>query len=238
MYDGPAQQFPPPPASPAPPVPPPPRAGGTGRVVVITAAATLAAYAAVAGVVAAVVLTTGEGIAGPEPEYAELPAEPCTAASRSQLGAVSARMPSASFADDRSSCSWHAEFADGSAGHLRVGYRLPVDDDREPQVDESAAEAEFEARRSELVDGSDGDYWSVEVLESRELDIADEAVVSHFVESDEESSSRAEVLVRVESVLIQVSVSEPWEVRTGRADFTGDEELLIAIAERAVTVLE
>lgn len=235
MYDGPAQQYPQPPA---PPAPPPPRRGGTGRVVVITAAATLAAYAAVAGVVGSIVLGSGEGMAGPEPEYAELPAEPCAAASRSQLGAVSARLPSASFADERSSCSWHAEFSDGSPGHLRIGFRLPADGDREPQVDESAAEVEFELRRNELVDGFDGEHWSVEVLESRELDIADGAVVSHSVENGEEPGSRSEVLVRVESVLVEVSAHEPWETRTGRADFTGDEETLIAIAERAVTVLE
>ncbi|WP_197285862.1 hypothetical protein [Nocardiopsis sp. NRRL B-16309] len=235
MYDGPAQQFPQPPAAPAPPTP---RRGSTGRTVVITAAATLAAYAAVAGVVGAVTLTAEEGMAGPEPEFAELPADPCAAASRSQLGAVSARMPSASFADERSTCSWHAEFSDGSPGHLSITFRLPLDSDREPQVDESAAEAEFEERRSELVDGSDGDYWTVEVLESRELDIADESVVSHVVESDEESGSRAEVLVRVGSVLVEVSASEPWEVRTGRADLTGDEDVLVDIAERAATSLE
>ncbi|GAB2513824.1 hypothetical protein [Nocardiopsis aegyptia] len=237
MYDGPAQQFPQPQAVSA---PPPPRRGGTGRTVAITAAATLAAYTVVAGVVVAMNLTSdGGGMAGPEPEYDELPAEPCTAASRDDLGALSARMPSASFAAESSSCAWQAEFSDGSFGHLRVGFRLPTDGDSEPRVDESAAEGDFEVRRGELVDGTDEEYWTLEVLESRELDIADEAVVSHFREgSFGETSSRAEVLVRVESVLVTVSASEPWEQRSGSADYTGDEEVLVSVAERAVTLLE
>ncbi|MFE3461419.1 hypothetical protein ACFXKD_28070 [Nocardiopsis aegyptia] len=237
MYDGPAQQFPQPQAVPA---PPPPRRGGTGRTVVITAAATLAAYTIVAGVVVAMNLTSdGGGMAGPRPEYEELPAEPCTAASRADLGALSARMPSASFAAESSSCTWQTEFSDGSFGHLSIGYRLPTDDENEPRVDESAAEDAFERRRNDLVDGSGEEYWTLDVLESRELDIADEAVVSHFREgSFDVTSSRAEVLVRSESVLVTVSASEPWEQRSGRADYTGDEEVLVSLAERAVTVLE
>ncbi|MFD3686891.1 hypothetical protein ACFWTE_18970 [Nocardiopsis sp. NPDC058631] len=204
----------------------------------ITAAATLAAYAAVAGVAGTVMATTGGDRGGPEPQHEGLPADPCSAASRSQLGAVSALLPSASFAEEAVSCTWYAEFSDGTVGVLSVRYRLPLDTEGEPQHDESAAEDEYGSRSADLVEGNDDDYWTVEVQEARELDIADEAVVSHHREGSDESSSTAEVLVRVGGVLVEVSMNEGWESRTGSADFTGDEELLISIAERAVTALE
>jgi hypothetical protein len=214
--------------------------------VAITVAATLAAYTVVAGVVAAVVLTSGgEESAGPVPEYPELPTEPCAIATRSQLGAVSARMPSASFTESNSSCAWFAQFSDGSIGFLRIAYRVPAHDADESEARESsraveeAAEAEFGQRSTELLDGID-DYWTMEVLDAREFDLADGAVVSHVREGADASDlgSRAVVLARAERVVLEVSMSEPWDQRTGTSDYTGDEDLLISIAERAVAALE
>ncbi|RKS06468.1 hypothetical protein DFP74_2100 [Nocardiopsis sp. Huas11] len=238
MYDGPAQQFPPPPPPPGSAVPAVTRRGGTGRTVAITVAATLAAYAVVAGVVASATLTGG----GADPAGAQtgpgVPTEPCAAPSRSQLGGVSARMPTARFSETSASCAWYAEFSDGSLGFLHLAYRLPSAGAADEAAAEATAEAEFELRRNELVDGSDDEYWTMEVLESREVGLGDEAVVSHFREGDDEVGSRAAVLVRAESVLVEVSASEPWEGRSGGTDFSGDEELLLSIAERAVTVLD
>ncbi|MGW5879998.1 hypothetical protein ACWFMI_25955 [Nocardiopsis terrae] len=236
MYNGPAQQFPQPPA--APPAPPP-RRGGTGRTVAITVAATLGIYTVVAGAVVAVVAATGSGAAAQGPEFEGLPTDPCGVSIGSQLGAVSAFLPSASFSEARSSCGWSVEYADGTYGHLTLAYRHPTGEDGEPLRGESEAEDYYEERSRELLDGNDDEYWSMEVEEARELDFGDEAVVSHYRQgSEDDMSSRAEVLVRVGDLLVEVTANEDWEDRSGRADFTGDEEVLVAIAERAAARLE
>lgn len=231
MYDGRAQQSPRPPAA---PVPAPTRRGGAGRTVAITAAAVIAVYALVVGAVAAMPFTSGGGgPTGPEPG-AGLPTEPCAVPSWSHLAAVSGRMPSATFGEASSSCVWYARFSDGSIGFLSLEYWLPSG----AGTDEVVAEAEFGERSGDLVHGMEWDSWTMEVLESRDLDIADEALLSHLREGDGEVSNRAVVLVRAENILVTVQANESWETRTGASDFTGDEELLISVAERAVTALE
>lgn len=69
--------------------------------------------------------------------------------------------------------------------------------------------------------------------ESRELDFGEQAVVSYFRQEYEEMHGRAEVLVLVGGVMIEVTASEDWDGAPGRPDFTGDDEALAAIAERA-----
>ncbi|GHC97475.1 hypothetical protein GCM10007079_51010 [Nocardiopsis terrae] len=236
MYNGPAQQFPQPPV--APPAPPP-RRGGTGRTVAITVAATLGVYTVVAGAVVAVVAATGSGAAAQGPEFEGLPTDPCGVSIGSQLDAVSAFLPSASFSESRSSCSWNVEYSDGTPGDLFLGYRHPTDHRGEILRGESEAEDYYEARARELLDGDADEYWSVEVQDAGELDLGDEAVVSHYRQgSEDDMYSRAEVLVRVGDLLVEVMADEGREDRSGRADFTGDEEALIAIAERAAAELE
>ncbi|MEV2278896.1 hypothetical protein AB0I72_25240 [Nocardiopsis sp. NPDC049922] len=221
------------------PVPPPAPRSGTGRTVGITVAVTLAAFVLVAGAVGAAFALTGSGAATPEPEFDELPAEPCAAATRSELGAVSATLGSQSYHDGAVSCDWYAEFSDGTVGYLRVAFRLPTDDDYEPVVDEEAAERQYAADAENLLGETDSEYAWLEVIESDELDLGDESLVSHNVDGpDDEPQSEAEVLARVGTVLVSVTASEPYGNSTGEADFTGDEELLIAIAERAVALLE
>ena len=230
MYDGPTQQF----HAPA-PAPVPPRR--TGRTVGITIAATLGVYVLVVGGVGAVIAGTGSGgTAGPE--FEGLPTEPCSAAGGSQLGSLSASLPNASFSDSSSTCHWYVEYSDGSQGLLFVRYRLPTDDDHEPLRGESDAQEQYAEEADALRDGEDGDYWTQEILEARELDIGDESVVSHYREGTEELTSQAEVLVRSGGMLVAVEATELREQASGRADFTGDEETLVAIAEDALSLLE
>lgn len=232
MYHGPEARFPHPP--PAPPARPP---RSTGRVVAITMAVTLGAYVLVAGAAGAVLAGGGGGsVSGPE--FEGLPTESCGVASAAELDSVSATLPYASFSAISSSCGWGAEFSDGTEGFLRLEYRLPVDEDREPLRTVSDAEEEYEAESGRLLDGEDEGYWALEVLDSRELEFGDEAVLSHHLEGGDEKSSRVTVLARVEGVLVEVTAQERWDGRSGAADFTDDEEAIVAIAERAVSLLE
>ncbi|MCY9786489.1 hypothetical protein KIK06_21595 [Nocardiopsis sp. EMB25] len=235
MQQGPAQY----PAAPTPPpVPPPVRRGGTGRTVGITVAATLAAYVAVAGAAGTVFALTGSGTAAPEPVFDELPGDPCAAATGSELGALSAALPGQGYYDGGMRCNWVAEFSDGTVGRLTVSFQLPHDDDYEAVVDEEEAEREYDEEAEDLL--GEAEYQWRDVIESDELDgLGDEALVSHYVVgSGEEPRSQADVLVRVGTVLIEVSAGEAYGSATGEADFVDDEELLIAVAERAVTMLE
>ncbi|WP_116247980.1 hypothetical protein [Nocardiopsis sp. FIRDI 009] len=223
------------------PAPPPAGRGGTGRIVGITVAVTLAAYAVVAGAAGAVFALGGSGAAAPEPGFDELPGEPCAAATRSQLGAVSAALPRKGYYEGSVSCDWVAEFSDGTRGRLEVTFRLPLSEgDYEPVADEGEAERYYAGEARELlVEPGSGDGWR-EVVDSDEIDdLGDEALVSHHVGGGEgERRSEARVLVRVGTVLIEVTAGETYDDGTGEADFTDDEELLVAIAERAVGVLE
>lgn len=230
MYDGPAQQFPQ--TTPA-PVPP----HRTGRTVGITIAATLGVYVLVVGVAGAVIAGTGSGGAA-GPEFEGLPTEPCSAVSGSQLGSLSASMTNASFSDTSSICLWYVEYSDGAEGVLAVRYRLPTDEDHEPLRGESDAQDQYAEEADVLLNGEDGDYWTQEVLEARELELGDESVVSHYREGGDDMVATAEVLVRVGGVLVEVEASEVGEQASGRADYTGDEEMLIAIAESALTLVE
>lgn len=228
MYHGPTQQFPP-------PAPVAPRR--TGRTVGITIAMTLGVYVLVVGVAGAVIAGTGSGSAA-GPEFEGLPTEPCSAASGSQLGSLSAMVATASFSEVGSSCQWYVEYSDGTQGTLSVRYRIPTDDDREPLRGESNAQDQYAKEADALRDGEDGDYWTQEILEARDLDLGDESVVSHYRTGSGELNSQAEVLVRSGGVLVAVEAAEVWEQASGRADFTEDEETLIAIAENALTLVE
>lgn len=230
MYNGPTQQFPP-----MAPAPVPPRR--TGRTVGITIAVTLGVYVLVVGVAGAVIVGTDSG-SGAGPEFEGLPTEPCSAANGSQLGSLSASMPNASFSDTYSSCQWYTEYSDGTQGTLSVSYRLPTDDDHEPLRGESDAQAQYAEEADALLDGEDGEYWTQEVLESRELELGDDSVMSHYREGSDDLTSNAEVLVRVGGVLVSVTAAEPWGNASGRSDFTADEETLIAITESALTLVE
>ncbi len=247
MYNGPSQPHPhPQPQYPgsqlpgqippgAPNGPPTPRRGGTGRTVAITVAATLGAYVLVAGGIWAVTSSSGGSTSGPE--FDGLPTQPCGVATGSQLSSVGAVLASASFSETTSSCWWDAEFSDGTHGLLNVSFRFATDDGDTPLRSESEAEQAFEEESDQLLNGDDGDYWSVDVQESRTLDLGDESVVSHYLEGSDDKGSHARVLVRVGEFLVEVSARENWADRTGRADFTPDEEPLIGIAERAVAHL-
>lgn len=215
---------------------PAPRRGGTGRTVAITVAATLGVYALAAGAVWMVTSSSGASVAGPE--FDGLPTDPCAAATSSELNGIDAVMPSATFSESRSSCWWGAEFSDGTYGSLNVNYRFATDRDDVPLRDESETEEVFADEAADLLDGDGGEYWSIEVEESRTLDLGDESVVSHYLEGGDEKGSNAKVLVRVGDLLVEVSATEDWTDRTGRSDFTADEETLLAIAERAVAQLE
>lgn len=242
MYNGPSQQFPPPAQPAPPPVPgshfaPPPRRGGTGRTIGITVAATIGVYALVAG---GIWLLSPSGASVTGPEFDGLPTDPCAVPTSSQLNSVSARLPSSSLSATESRCSWSVEYSDGTQGSLGVRYWFPMESDNQPKRSSSDIEEAYENRAEQLLDGESEDdgYWAVEVQESRELDFGDQAVVSHFREGYEDLRGRAEVLVLADGVLIEVTSNEVWEETPGRPDFTGDEDTLIAIAERAVNHLE
>ncbi|SIO90657.1 hypothetical protein [Nocardiopsis sp. JB363] len=235
MYDGPPQGFPQAASAPMRP------RRSTGRTVAITVAATLGAYVLVVGVAGAVIVGTGSGASGAGNETEGLPSEPCSAGGGSQLGALSASMPNANFGEARSTCQWWVEYSDGTPGVLFVRYRFATDDDERPLRDESDAQELYETESERLLDGDDSDYWSVEVSEARELELGDESVVSHYQEGSDDMVGNADVLVRVGDVLVSVEASEAVESpehRTGRVDFTEDEETLIAMAEHAVTLVE
>lgn len=230
MYNGAPQGFPGPTS-----VPPPKRS--TGRTIAITVASTLGAYVLVGGIVVAITVGTGSDASGTGREPTGLPTDPCSAGG-SGLGSLSASIPSANFDKARSTCQWQVEYSDGTQGVLSVRYRFATDDDEEPLHDESDAQEQYEVEAEELLDGDESDYWSVEVSEARELDLGDESVVSYYKEGSDEMAGNADVLVRVGDVLVSVEATESWENRTGRIDFTEDEETLIAIAEHAVTLAE
>lgn len=177
----------------------------------------------------------GAAVAGPE--FDGLPADPCSVPTSSQLNSVSARLASAHLSPSNSRCSWSVEWSDGSRGSLNVRYRFPTDRDNEPQRSASDVEEGYEERFEQLTEGEEADYWTVEVQESRELDLGDQAVLAHVREGYEDLRGKAEVLVLAEGVLIDVWASEAWDENPGRPDFTGDEDTLIAIAERAVNRL-
>jgi hypothetical protein len=198
-------------------------------------AATAGVYALAAG---GLWLVSSSGASAAGPEFDGLPADPCSVATGSQLNSVSARMASAHLSPSASRCSWSVEWSDGTLGSLSVRYRFPVDSDNEPQRSASDVEEEYEERFEQLTDGEGDDYWTVEVQESRELDLGDQAVVSHFREGYQDLRGKAEVLVLADGVLIDVVANEAWEEKPGRPDFTGDEDTLVAIAERAVNSLE
>ena len=231
MYDGPPQGFTQPASAPQPPK------RSTVRTVAITVAATLGAYVLVGGIVAAIIVGTGTDASGTGQESTGLPADPCSAGG-SALGALSASIPNANFDKTRSTCQWQVQYSDGTQGVLSVRYRFATDDDEKPLRDESDAQELYETESQGLLDGDDSDYWSVEVSEARELDLGDESVVSHYKEGSDEMAGNADVLVRVGDVLVSVEAAESRENRTGRVDFTEDEETLIAIAEHAVTMVE
>lgn len=240
MYDGPPQGFPQTASAPM-------RARrSTGRTVAITVAATLGAYVLVVGAAGAVIVGTGSDASGAGRESTGLPTDPCSAGG-SGLGSLSASIPNANFGEARSTCRWHVEYSDGTSGVLSVRYRFATDDDEKPLRDESDARELYETESERLLDGDDSDYWSMEVSEARELELGDESVVSRYQEGSDDMVGNADVLVRVGDVLVSVEASEASEAfkavesperRTGRVDFTEDEETLIAIAEHAVTLAE
>ncbi|MFI6579145.1 hypothetical protein ACIBFB_25445 [Nocardiopsis sp. NPDC050513] len=226
---------------PTPPVVPPSAGkGGAGRTVGITVAATLAAYAVAAGAAGTVFALSGPGATAPETGFDELPGEPCAAATRSELAAVSSALPSQGYYDGRIRCGWYAEFSDGTRGTLGVAFRLPTDGDYELVAGEEEAERYYDGEAEDLLGENDSDYRWREVVESGELDgLGDDALVSHHVAgAEDDPRSEALVLVRVGTVLIEVTAGESYGAATGEADFTDDEELLIAIAERAVAMVE
>ncbi len=249
MYNGPPQQFPhqphqphqphgpgaPVPGQVPPPVPGPDparRRGGTGRTVAVTVAATLAVYALVVGGAWALTSSSGGSVAGPE--FDGLPTDPCSVPAGSELRGVGAVLPSSTFLATSSECRWSAEFSDGTRGAFSVVYRFPVNADGDPERDAARAAETYEEERAGVVDGDAPDYRTIEVLESRTLDLGDESLVSHYLEGSDEPTSIAKVLVRQGDLLIEVAAQEHWEKKTGGADFTGDEETLVAVAERAV----
>ncbi|QRN81159.1 MAG: hypothetical protein JK586_06750 [Nocardiopsis sp. BM-2018] len=240
MYNGPSQQFPQQPQQQPQSHPhqgrpaPSPRRGGTGRTIGITLAATTGVYALIAG---GFWLVSSPGAAVAGPEFEGLPTDPCSVPNGSQLNSVSARLASAHLTPSSSRCVWHVEWSDGSQGNLNVRYRFPVDSDNEPQRRASDVEREYEERFEQLTEGEVDDYWTVEVQESRELDVGEQAVVAHVREGYEDLRGKAEVLVLADGVLIDVWASETWDENPGRPDFTDDEDTLIAIAERAVSHL-
>ncbi|WP_017590174.1 hypothetical protein [Nocardiopsis ganjiahuensis] len=242
MYNGPSQQFPPQPQPGPHPVPgshpaPSPRRGGTGRTIGITLAATVGVYALVAG---GIWLLAPSSASVTGPEFEGLPGDPCAVPTGSQLNSLSARMPSAQLSAADSRCSWSVEYSDGTRGSLNVRYWFPTDDDNQPKRGSSEVEEAYEDRAEQLLDGTNGedDYWTVEVQESHEPDFGDQAVVSHFREGYEDLRGGAEVLVLADGVLIEVAAKEVGEETSGRPDFTGDEDTLVAVAERAVAHLE
>ncbi|MDA2809280.1 hypothetical protein O4J56_01400 [Nocardiopsis sp. RSe5-2] len=226
----------------APPQPPPPRRGRTGRTVAITAAVTLGAYAVVAGTTGAVLALGGPSAPeGASPRNEDLPEPPCGVPTRAQLDEVGAQLPNASVDENSSDCSWYSEFSDGTLGWLRVSYGLPTDDDGELDRGTRAAEEDFASKSEDLLEESDDEYWTSEVIDSHEPDLGDEALVVHYRWGDSDDlKASSEVLVRVDEVLVRVTANEAGDARggSGEAGFSEDEETLVAVAERAVAALE
>ncbi len=254
MYNGPPQQFPPQHGGPGtpgqapraqepggpPPGTRPPASGpvpgrrGTGRVIAITAAVTLAVYGLVVGGVWAVTSSSGSHHAGPSLEGLDL--DPCAAPGSSDLRSLNAVLASASYSEAGTACWWVTEFANGSPGSLRVTYSVPANEEGERTHDASDTASRFAEERGKLIDGTDGPR-GIEILEGRDLDLGDESFVSHYLAGTDGQGSNATVLVRKAEYLVEIRVLETGEDRSGRVDFTVGEEVIISIAERALSRL-
>ncbi|MDA2805199.1 hypothetical protein [Nocardiopsis suaedae] len=209
----------------------------------ITAAVTLGAYAVVAGTTGTVLaLREPPAPEGAAPRNEDLPDPPCGVPTRDQLDGVGAALPNASIEESDSRCSWYSEFSDGTLGWLRVSYGLPTDEEGELTPGTRAAEEEFASDSEYLLEESDDEYWTSQVIDSHEPDLGDEALLVHYrwggADDDLRASSR--VVVRVDDVLVRVSMEEAGDARggSGEAGLSGDEETLLGVAERAVAALE
>nr|WP_239648830.1 hypothetical protein [Nocardiopsis chromatogenes] len=239
MYTGPPNVGAPPQQQP----PPPPRRGRTGRTVAVTAVITLGAYAVVAGTAGTVLaLRAPSATEGASPRNEDLPEPPCGVPTRDQLDRVGAELPNASVDENSSDCSWYSAFSDGTLGWLRVSYGLPTDEDGELDPGTRAAEDEFSSESEDLLEESDDEYWTSQVVDSHEPDLGDEALVVHYRwgGSDDDLTASSRVVVRVDDVLVRVSANEAGDARggSGEAGLSEDEETLLGVAERAVAALE
>ncbi|MEU3021017.1 hypothetical protein ABZ635_26960 [Nocardiopsis sp. NPDC007018] len=201
---------------------------------------TLAAYGLAAGGYWAVTSSSSTAMAGPETDRPAI--DPCSVPGGSDLRSLSAALPQAAFSEAYAACGWDVEFANGDQGYLGVSFYFPEYEESSSELDDEEdlpkAERHFDRERTEYLDGDISSYSSLEVLESRELDLGDEALVAHFTRGSEPPVSQARVLIRQGDGLVEVNFREIGDEGGNGVDFTVGEDILIGIAEQALSHLE